>query len=62
MSYYKVHYQDKWILVHTTDEDKAKYLGLTLLQFKYPKLKEVETDDLIVEEVLEGDKEFGITS
>lgn len=47
---YIVSYFDKWVRVHAENKEKAKLLGIELFPLKYYKLKELETDDITVEE------------
>lgn len=51
--YYKVSYDDLDVMLHADNEEQAKFRSLTLLQIKYPYLKFLETDDLVVTECKE---------
>lgn len=50
---YKVKYGTLWVCVHAGNKENAFWLGITMLGFKYPNLKELDTDSVEVEEVVE---------
>lgn len=51
MTTYKVKYRTYWVILDAHNEGHAKLRSLDIFQLKYPELPEMDTDELIVEEV-----------
>lgn len=60
MQAFRVYYFEKWVQVHQEDAEKAKQIAISLFPFKYPELKEMETDDLVVVPVSKEQPKFAL--